>query len=98
MCGFFRWAEGLDSRSFEIVDDAGAKRGLGADHHQIDSLLLAEGDHRRMVGGIERHNLRLLRDPGIARRAIEPLHQRARRQRPAPVSYTHLTLPTISSV
>ena len=53
-----------------------------ADHDEIDLVGLAERDHRRVVGDVERHAFGLLRDAGIARRAIEPVGQRARRDLP----------------
>ena len=74
--------EGLDAGRGEIVDDTGAERRLGSDHHQINFLRLAERDHRAVVGGIERHQVAFACDAGIARRAEEPLHQRARRDFP----------------
>ena len=40
-------------------------------------LCLAEGDHRSVVGDVERDAFGLARDAGIARRAIEPIDQRA---------------------
>ena len=45
-------------------------------------LLLAESDHRRMVGDVERHAFGLLRDAGIAGRAIELVGERAGRHLP----------------
>ena len=77
MGGGFRWTERFDPHSFEIVDDAGAKRRLGADDDEVDGLVLAEGDHPRMVRRIQRHTFGLLRDSGIARRAIETIHKGA---------------------
>ncbi len=74
--------ERLDPCRNEIVDDAGAQRRLGADHHEIDPLLLAEGDHRGVVGDVERHQLALLGDAGIAGRAVQLRDQRARRDLP----------------
>src|SRR5947208_1247354 len=66
----------------KIIDDAGAQRRLRPNHDKIDFLLLAKRDHRGVVGGIERHEFAFARDAGIARRAIEPLDQRARRHLP----------------
>src|SRR5262249_36131411 len=74
--------EGLDAGRDEIVHDAGAERRLGPDHDQIDVLRLAERDHRRMVGDVERHHLAVAGDAGVARRAAEPRDQRARRDLP----------------
>ena len=71
-------AERLDAGGREIIDDAGAERRLRPDHDQIDRMRLAERDHRRVVGDVERHDLALLGDAGIAGRAIEPLGERAR--------------------
>src|SRR5262249_42679354 len=62
--------------------DAGAERRLGADHDQIDILRLAERNHRRVVGDIERHDLAVAGDAGVARRAKKPLDQRTRRDLP----------------
>src|SRR5262249_11374372 len=75
-------AEGLDAGRGEIVHDAGTERRLGPDHDQIDVLRLAERDHRRMVGDVERHHLAVAGDAGVARRAEEPRDQRARRDLP----------------
>ena len=68
--------ERLDAGAREIVDDAGRQRRLRADHDEIDRIALAEIDHRRMVGDIERHAFGLARDPGIARRAPQLGQQR----------------------
>ena len=43
-----------------------------------DLLRPAERDHSGVVGDVERHDLSLVGDAGIARRAIEALDQRAR--------------------
>src|SRR5262249_58492982 len=56
---------------------------LGPDHAQIDFWRLAERDHRRVVGDIERHHLAVAGDAGVARRAAEPLDQRTRRDLPS---------------
>ena len=74
--------EGLDPGGAEIIHDAGAERRLGADDDEIDLVRPAERDHRRMVGNVERHQLAFPRDAGIARRAVELLDQRARRDLP----------------
>ena len=66
----------------EIVDDAGRERRLRADHDQIDRMALAEFDHRRMVGDIERDAFGFPRDAGIARRAPEFCQQRRGRDLP----------------
>ena len=42
----------------------------------------AEGDDRGVIGEVERDAFGLARDAGIARRAIEPVRQRARRDLP----------------
>ena len=79
----FGRAERLDAGSLQIVDNAGAERRLRARPRRGRSCLsLAERDHRRLVGQIERDAFGLLRDAGIARRAIEPVGQRARRHLP----------------
>jgi hypothetical protein len=75
--------ECLDPGGLEIVDNARAEGRFGSDHHQVDSALAAEGDHAGMVGQIERHTLRLLRNAGIARSAIKTLHQRTIRHFPS---------------
>ena len=74
----FARAERLDAGGFQIVDDAGAQRHLGPDHDEVDLARLAERDHRRVVGEIERHAFGLARDAGIAGRAIELVGERAR--------------------
>ena len=68
--------------SREIVDDAGDQRRLGADHDQLDRVLLAELDHGGVVGNIERDAFGLARDAGIARRAPQLGHQRRGRDLP----------------
>ena len=45
-------------------------------------LAPAKGDHRRMVGDIERDAFGFARDAGIARRAVKPVGQRACRHLP----------------
>ncbi len=72
-----RRPEHLDAGRFEIVGEPGHQRRLGPDHHQVDVVLPAEADHRRMVGHVERHAVGDRGDPGIARRAIEPVEQGA---------------------
>ena len=67
------------SRSSTMPATSGA---FGADHDEIDLLVLGEGDHRRMVRDVERDAFRLLRDAGIAGRAIELVRERARRHLP----------------
>src|SRR5262249_61911035 len=73
-----RRAERLDAGGFEVVDDAGRERPLGPDHDEIDAPSLAKIDHRGMVGWIERNELRLPGDPGIAGGAVQPVPERAR--------------------
>src|SRR5262249_55188907 len=46
--------EGLDAGRGEIVDNAGRKRRLRADDDQLHVILLAEIDHRAVVGNVER--------------------------------------------
>ncbi len=75
-------AECLDAGAFEIVNNPGAERRLGPDDDQIDAVLAAKRDDRRMIGQIERNALGLLRNPGIARRAIKPPSERASRHFP----------------
>jgi hypothetical protein len=81
-------AKRLDAGSFEIVDNAGAERRLRPDCDEADILVLAEGDHRGVVGRIERHAFGLLRNPGIARRAIKAAHQRTRGDLPSQRMFT----------
>ena len=83
----------LNARRLEIVDDAGDQRRLRPDHDEVDLVRLAERDHRRMVGDVERDAFGLPRDAGIARRAdragrsagwrraSRPARARARRSR-----------------
>ena len=58
------------------------QRRLRADHDEVDLVRLAERDHRRVVGDVERDALGLARDAGVARRAIEPVGERACRDLP----------------
>ena len=74
--------ERLDPGGREIVDDPGRQRRLRADHDQIHRMALAEFDHRRMVGDIERDAFGFPRDAGIARRAPEFGQQRRGRDLP----------------
>ena len=62
---------------FEIVGEAGDQRRLGADDHEADPVLLADPRHRGVIAYIERQALRDLGDPGIARRAIKRIEERA---------------------
>ena len=74
--------ERLDAGGLEIVDDPGAQRRLRPDDDEIDIVLAAKPDHARMVGEVERDAFGLARDAGIARRANEPVAERACRQLP----------------
>ena len=58
------------------------QRRLRPDDDQVDLVALAERDDRGVVGDVERHAFRLARDAGIARRAIEPVGERACRHLP----------------
>ena len=78
----FRRAERLDAGAFEIVDNAGAERHFRSDDDEVDFLLLAKRDHRRVVAEVERHAFGLLRDAGIAGGAIELVGERAGRHLP----------------
>ena len=60
----------------------GRERRLRPDHDELDRVRLAEGDHRGMVGDVERHAFGLARDAGIAGRAPELCHQRRGRDLP----------------
>ena len=75
-------AEGLDSGSLQIVDDAGAERPFRPDHDEIDGVGAAKPDYRRMVSEVEGNALRFARDAGIARGADEPVRERACRHLP----------------
>ena len=76
-CGL-RWPEHLDPRSGKIVGQAGHQRHLRPNHHKADIAITAEADDGGVVGGIERHALGHLGNPGIAGRAIEPRQQGTR--------------------
>ena len=69
------WTEHFDAGGFEIVGETGDQRRLGPDHHEADVLLLAEADYGIVIRHIEGDALGNLRDPGIARRAIEPCRE-----------------------
>src|SRR5690606_3643495 len=49
---------------------------------QLDGVGAAEGDHRGVVGDVERHQFRLLGDARIAGRAVELVGERASRDLP----------------
>src|SRR5208282_2644251 len=51
-------------------------------HHEVDGLGAAERDNRAVIGTLERHAFGFARDACIARCAIDPLDQRARRDLP----------------
>ena len=72
-----RRAERLEAGGFEIVHQSGDQRRLRSDHDEVDLVGLAERDHSGVVGEVERHALGLLRDAGVARRADQPVGQRA---------------------
>ncbi len=74
--------ECLDPGGFQLVDHAGAERAFRADHDKVHLVGAAEGDQRRVIADVQIDDLGFLRDAGIAGRAIEPLHQRARRHLP----------------
>ena len=68
--GGFRRSEGRDPRLLEGIDCSRDQPGLGADHRQVDPVLLRRVDDRRgVVGHHLRQALRVGRDPGVARRA-----------------------------
>ena len=69
--------EGLEPGRLDVVDDARDQRIVGPDHDEVDRVRPAERDHGAVVGDVERHALGLARDPGIARRAPQPVAQRA---------------------
>ena len=75
--GGFRRPERLDAGRFKVVDNAGRQRRLGPHDDEIDLVVAAECDHGPVVGGVNRHKLRLLRDAGIARRTPQPVDERA---------------------
>ncbi len=75
-------SERLDAGGFQVVDDAGAERRLRPDHHKVDAMFAAKRDHRPMIGEVEADAFGLPRDAGIARRAIEPVGERACRHFP----------------
>ena len=58
------------------------QRRLGPNHHEIDGLVSAKGDHRAVIGRIERHAFRFFRDAGISGGGVEPSAARGLRQRP----------------
>ena len=70
-CRPFGWAEGLDSRCFQIVDNARAQRHLGSDHDKFDVLVLGERDDGLMVGEVKRRTFGLTRYAGVAGRAVK---------------------------
>ena len=75
-------SERLDSGGGEIIHNAGAERRLRSDHNEINLAGFGKCAHGGMIGGIERHQLAFLRNTGVARRAVEPLNQRASRNLP----------------
>ena len=67
-------AEYLQSGGAELVDNSGCQRGFGADHGQVDSVLLGEFLQRGHVGVGYGHAFRLRGNSGIARGAPYLLH------------------------
>ena len=54
----FEGPKARDAGRRKVVDEAGDERRLGPDDDEVDLLRAAEGDHRRMVGGVERARIR----------------------------------------
>ena len=66
----------------QIVGEPVDQRRLGPDHDQADRVAAAEIDHGAMVGGVERDQLGMLGDAGIAGRRVELAQQRRLRELP----------------
>src|SRR6185503_17499117 len=77
-----RWDARLAAAAFGVVADLGAGRHFRSNDDEADFLLLAKGDHRRVVTDVERGAFGLLRDASIAGGAIELVGERAGRHLP----------------
>jgi len=69
--------EHFDAGGFEIVGETGDEGRLSPDYHEADVLLLAEADYGIVIRNVEGDAFGNSRDPGIARRAIEPVEKGA---------------------
>ncbi len=67
--------KGRNTLGFERVDQPEDERRFRADDDELDPFLPTEPDKPRNVGRANRHAFRFLGDPGIARRAVEPVDQ-----------------------
>ncbi len=76
-------AEGLDPFGFQPVHEPKHQRGFRADDHQVDGVVFREGDQRIDVFRADCDAFGVLRDPGIARGAIELVAERGAGDGPA---------------
>ena len=65
-----------------LADPTAGRLRVGTATPLVDGLVPAESDNRAVIGTIERSAFGLPGDPRIARRAIDPVRQRARRDLP----------------
>ncbi len=102
-----RRSEDTEPPKTELVHDPGLQGHLRPDHRQVYALILCERQQSLHVGILERHILRHLRYPGIARRTIYLFHFRRTTQRihdrmataAAPYNkYFHLSLFSFGSI
>jgi hypothetical protein len=80
--GGLRGAEGRHACRTQAVGQPIDQRRFGADDDKADSAGLTEGDHRTVIGHIERHAFRLLGDAGISGGGVEVREDRGLRQLP----------------
>ena len=81
--GGARRADAGDRCRLHRIGDAGDQRGLGAGNHEVDLVVLREGDQGGEIQHADRHAFGHLRDAGIAWRAPQLGQQRAGGDRPA---------------
>ena len=80
--GFARGTEGVDPRRAQRIGEPVDQRSFGADHHQGDRIVRAEGDYGIVVAGIQRGAFGMLCDTRVARRRPQLVAPRRLRQFP----------------
>ena len=68
-----RRAEHGNARCAQRIAQPIHQRRLWPHNHQADVICLTEGNHRRMVGGVQADRFGIFGNAGVARRGIEPI-------------------------
>lgn len=71
LCRLLIGTENGNARIAQAIAQAGNKRCFWTDHDQTDIMPRAKGYDRGMVGYVQCNQIRLFRNPGIARRGKE---------------------------